>query len=239
MSLAAIEAILEDEKNAAQAKQLSRFFKTGPGEYAEGDQFLGIKVPVLRKIAKHYYTMPLKDVKTLLCTAVHEKRFLALAILVLQYQRDVRAHYTIANFYLQHRKWINNWDLIDTSAPHIMGAYEYQCNYGDYDRRLRLGTYHLAHKASVWERRIAIISSFYFIRQNEFSHTMLLADMLLHDKHDLIHKAVDWMLREVGKRDFAVADTFVAQYYRYMPRTMLRYAIERFPENKRQFYMKK
>lgn len=194
---------------------------------------------MLRKIAKQYYTMPLKDVKTLLCTPIHEKRFLALAILVLQYQRSVRKYYTIANFYLHHRKWINNWDLIDTSAPHIIGAYDFHYYHGECNRALHPGTYNLAHKSSVWERRIAIISSFYFIRQNEFSHTISLANMLLHDKHDLIHKAVGWMLREVGKRDFDVADKFIDQYYRYMPRTMLRYAIERFPDDKRKYYMKK
>ena len=212
------------------AKVLQRFFKTGPGEYGEGDVFFGIKIPQLRKLAAEFEDEPLKTVTNLLKSKVHEERMLALIILVRQFSRaDEQCRKRIYNLYLAHARFINNWDLVDGSAPHIVGAFLWK---GD-----RRPLYILAKSTSLWERRIAILSTFYFIRQNDFADALKISELLLGDEHDLIHKAVGWMLREIGKRDPVVEELFLKMHHQKMPRTMLRYAIERFPESLRTKYL--
>ncbi len=222
-----LEALGDPEK-AAHAQ---RFFKTGPGEYGEGDVFRGIRVPVLRAVAKEYKTLPLDETVELLHSPFHEDRFVALAMLVHAFSKgDESLKKTIYDLYLANTKWINNWDLVDASAHKIVGPYLMD--------RSRKPLYQLARSASLWERRIAIISTFAFFRKDQFEDSLAIAEILLHDKEDLIHKAVGWVLREVGKRNFDLEDGFLQQHYRTMPRTMLRYAIEKFPEPRRQGYLK-
>jgi len=218
-------------KNPEKAKILQRFFKTGKGEYGEGDIFLGIVVPIQRKLVKKYHDLSLDDLQKLLDSKIHEHRLIALLILVEQYKRaDDKQKKTVVNFYLENTKNINNWDLVDLSCRDIIGAY-----YFDKDRTV---LYKLARSKNIWERRIAVLSTFYFIRKNQFEDIMKISEMLLKDKHDLIHKAVGWMLREVGKRDRPQLDKFLNKYYKIMPRTMLRYAIEKFDKSKREYYLK-
>jgi len=214
----------------AKAKILRGFFKTGPGEYGEGDVFLGITVPALRKLAKEHDGIALKGSLQLLKSTVHEERLLALFLLIRAYSKgDETLKRKIYDLYLKNIRFINNWDLVDLSAPNIVGSY--------LTDRSRKPLYALARSRDLWKRRIAILSTFSFIRRNEFSDTLRISGMLLTDKHDLIHKAVGWMLREVGKRDLSAEEGFLQRHYRSMPRTMLRYAIERFPETKRQKYL--
>jgi 3-methyladenine DNA glycosylase AlkD len=225
-----IRARLRQLADKETAKVLQAFFKTGPGEYGEGDVFIGIKVPPLRMLAKECEESPLKTLKALLTSKVHEERTLALMILVRQFDRGSEPiREQIYNFYLAQTRFINNWDLVDGSAPYIAGSFLWT--------RDRKPLYVLARSASLWEKRIAILSTFYFIRQNDFADALKISKLLLADKHDLIHKAVGWMLREVGKRDAAAAESFLKAHYRKMPRTMLRYAIERFPEARRRKYL--
>ena len=226
-----IENRLRRLADAAQAAVLLRFFKTGKGEYGEGDRFLGIKVPVLRKLVKEYCSTPLEEVARLLQSPTHEARLVALLLLVQAYERgDDTVQRRVFKLYLDHTDRINNWDLVDLSAPQIVGAHLASRS------RRRLET--LARSKSLWERRIAIVATHHFIRHNEFDTTLRIAEILLHDEHDLIHKAVGWMLREVWKRDQPTLERFLKPRCREMPRTMLRYAIERFPEPKRQAYLK-
>jgi 3-methyladenine DNA glycosylase AlkD len=214
-----------------RAKASQRFFKTGPGEYGEGDVFLGISVPKLRKLAKEYKDLTLEETRVLLRSAVHEERLLSLFILIGRFVRgDESEREKAYNLYLNNTRFINNWDLVDASAGHIVGAFLAD--------KEKAPLYRLAASKSLWERRVAIISTFYFIRQDKFSETLKISEKLLSDKEDLIHKAVGWMLREVGKRDLKTEENFLKRYYKKMPRTMLRYAIERFPEPKRQDYLK-
>lgn len=209
---------------------LQGFFKTGPGEYGEGDLFLGIRVPVLRRLFRQFRTLPLPETTALLQSPQHEARLTSLLILVDQYRKgDEILRQQIYDTYLAHTSYINNWDLVDVSAEHIVGAHLW---YRDRDP-----LYHLASSPLLWERRIAILSTFHFIKQREYAETFRVAETLLYDPHDLIHKAVGWMLREIGKRDFDAEDAFLQAHYRNMPRTMLRYAIERFPEHLRQAYL--
>lgn len=213
------------------AQQLQRFFKTGKGEYGEGDRFLGIRVPALRKLSKQYDGLSLKDAVQLLRSKFHEERMIALLFMVEQFKKgDHSDKKDVYRSYLGHTAFINNWDLVDTSAEHIVGAYLLT--------RDRKPLYNLAKSRDLWERRIAILSTFHFIRQNQFDDTLAISGILLHDREDLIHKAVGWMLREVGKRDMDAEETFLKEYCRDMPRTMLRYAIEKFPVKKRQKYLK-
>lgn len=212
------------------ADSLGRFFKTGPGEYGEGDRFLGIRVPILRKMARKYQSLELSGCRALLVSPYHEARLLALLILVRAYDlRDEDERNAIYRLYLDHVVYVNNWDLVDSSAEHIVG------------RHLREGERAIlcdfARSRSVWERRIAIMATFGYVRGGSFKETLRIADILLLDPHDLIHKAVGWMLREVGKRDRAVAEAFLRPRYQRMPRTMLRYAIEKYPEELRQQYL--
>ncbi|MBF0288017.1 MAG: DNA alkylation repair protein [SAR324 cluster bacterium] len=218
---------LADESIALNSQ---RFFKTGPGDYGEGDLFLGIRVPVLRKLIPQYKNTTLEQILELLKSPYHEERLFALFLLVGQFskgsaeERKQRYH-----AYLGHTKYINNWDLVDTSAEHIVGAYLMA--------RDRSPLYQLVRSKDLWERRIAVLATFYFIKRNEYQDTLQIAELLLNDSEDLIHKAVGWMLREIGKRNLKAEESFLRQHYQQMPRTMLRYAIEKFEEKKRQNYL--
>jgi 3-methyladenine DNA glycosylase AlkD len=216
--------------NPAVASHSARFFKTGPGEYGEGDRFLGITVPVIREEVREFFGTPLPEVVKLLKSPVHEERLLALLLFVKKYEKgEGGLKKKICTLYLRNTRYINNWDLIDLTAEKIVGPF-----LADGKRR---PLYHLAKSKSLWERRIAILSTFHFIKNHEFSDTLKISRMLLTDEHDLIHKAVGWMLREVGKRDTSTLESFLRRHYQAMPRTMLRYAIERFPEAKRKKYL--
>ena len=231
MTARSIQHTLAALGDADKAAHLQRFFKTGPGEYGEGDLFRGIRVPVLRKVARANKALPLGETLQLLQSAHHEDRFVALCILVHAYQRgDEDQQHTVYNAYLTHTRWINSWDLVDTSAHKIVGAHLW--------RRSRAPLYALAASELLWERRIAIVATLHFIWKGDFADTLGVAEKLLTDSHDLIHKAVGWMLREVGKQQFDVQEAFMRQHYAAMPRTMLRYAIERYPEALRQAYLK-
>lgn len=216
-----------------KAAILQRFFKTGLGQYGEGDIFIGVMVPQSRKVAKKFSQLQLVEVKMLLYSSIHEERLVALLILVWRYSSALSSREEkeeIVKFYLDNIKQVNNWDLVDLSAPNILGAHLI-----DRDRML---LYRLARSENVWERRIAIVATYHFIRNGDFSDTLKIAEMLLQDRHDLIHKAAGWMLREVGKRDVASEEAFLEKHRSVMPRTMLRYAIERLPESKRRRYKK-
>ncbi len=231
-SLTKFKKELKEISNPRQAKILRRFFKTGKGEYGEGDIFLGVKVPDQRKAANKFNELSLKDLEKLLNSKIHEYRMSALFILIKQYEKaDEKERKKIFDFYLKNTKNINNWDLVDISAPKIIGNYLLE--------KPRKILYKLAKSNNLWERRIAIISTVAFIRNNEFDDTLKISKILLQDKHDLIHKAVGWMLREVGKRDQKVEEEFLRKHYLKMSRVMLRYAIERFEEKKRKFYLSK
>jgi 3-methyladenine DNA glycosylase AlkD len=227
----AIHRRLRELANPEVAIILQRFFKTAADEYGEGDTFIGIKVPPLRKLAAEFQTVPIATVKRLLRSKIHEERVLALMILHRQFTRgDEAARERIYDFYLAHSAFINNWDLVDGSAPYIIGPFLWT--------RDRKQLYVFARSNSLWERRIAILATFYFIRQNDFADALKISRLLLEDEHDLIHKAVGWMLREIAKRNVRAAEAFLKLHYRKMPRTMLRYAIERFPESRRQKYLR-
>jgi 3-methyladenine DNA glycosylase AlkD len=222
-----LQTLADEDK----ALVLQRFFKTGPGEYGEGDVFLGIRVPQLRKLAKTHQALALPEITTLLRSPIHEERLLALLILVRAYSRgDMSRQEEIYRLYLEHTAFINNWDLVDASAEHIVGAH--------LKDRSKEPLYRLARSPLLWERRIAIMATFHYIKEDDYAETLRVAATLLRDREDLIHKAVGWMLREVGKRDVLVEEAFLKEHYRTMPRTMLRYAIERFPEERRQRYLK-
>ncbi len=216
--------------NSALAHHPQRFFKTGKGEYGEGDRFIGIKVPVLRKLANKHSDISLDEVLKLLKSPVHEERQLSLFMLVQIFKKgNEEQRNNVTRTYLDNTQYINNWDLVDCSAHYIVGEFLY-----DKDRQL---LYKLAQSKSLWERRIAIMSTFYFIKKNEFDDALNISEILLHDKEDLIQKAVGWMLREIGKRNRDTEEKFLKKHYKHMPRTMLRYAIEKFPENRRQMYL--
>lgn len=230
MSAREAEARLRALADKTTAAQQARFFKTGPGEYGEGDVFIGVRVPVLRTLAKEFARLSIQDATRLLQTPIHEQRLMALFILVRLYQRGSEAEQKkIFNIYLKNTRYINNWDLVDASADKIVGAYLYTRDNTILDK--------LARSPDLWRRRISIMATFFFIRQDEFRPTLRLARQLLGDKHDLIHKAVGWMLREIGKRDRTVEEDFLQRHYRKMPRTMLRYAIEKFPQRLRKQYL--
>jgi 3-methyladenine DNA glycosylase AlkD len=231
MVLKKIKIELQQLGNPGQARVLQGFFKTGKGEYGEGDVFRGIKIPVLRKLAKKYQDMTCAEVGELLTSKFHEDRMLALLLLMKKYLKvNDAGKKNIYTMYLRNTRFINNWDLVDVTAHHIVGHYLMDKN--------REPLYRLARSKTLWERRIAIIATFHYIRQNKFDDTLKIAGMIIEDPHDLMHKAVGWMLREVGKRALQVEEQFLKTHYRQMPRTMLRYAIERFPEAKRRAYLK-
>lgn len=231
MTLADVRGRLRRLADPDRAAVFRRFFQTGPGQYGEGDQFLGIQVPPVRALAKECHDLAEADVLALLRSPLHEERLLALLVLVSQYARgDEAARKRIHDLYLVNTLYVNNWDLVDTSAEYLVGAHlSGKRALGLLDR--------LAGSASVWERRIAVVATFHFIKQAEFGPTVRVAERLLADGHDLIHKAVGWMLREVGKRDGAALRAFLDAHAGRMPRTALRYAIERFAEAERRKYL--
>ena len=231
MILENITKKLKSLGNKEKAKKHQSFFKTGPGEYGEGDVFIGVTVPELRKLAKENKTIGPNEIKQLLQSPIHEERLLSLFILIHRYSKGGEPEKKrIYELYLKNTKFINNWDLVDSSAGHIIGAFLFG--------KSKKPLYDLAKSKNLWERRISIISTFYFIKRNQFSDTLKISKILLSDKEDLIHKAVGWMLREIGKRNINIEENFLKTNYKNMPRTMLRYAIEKFPEPKRQRYLK-
>lgn len=218
---------LADPKRAEVSKW---YFKTGPGEYGESDIFIGLSSPQMRALSKKYRTTGFADILKLLRSRIHEERMLALLIWTLQFPKaDLPQQKKIYAAYLKQTRYINNWDLVDLSAPLIIGAYLF-----DRDKTI---LHKLAQSKLLWERRIAILATLYFIRKGLFQPTLEIAEILLFDEHDLIHKAVGWMLRETGKRDLNCEEKFLKRHYKNMPRTMLRYAIEKFPEIKRKKYL--
>ena len=223
---------LESKKDKDQARILSYFFKTKKGQYGEGDIFWGIKVPVQRIISKKFKDLSLEDIQILLDSKVHEVRLTGLFILIERYNISENKK-EIFKFYLKNTKNINNWDLVDLSAPKILG--DFLINNSKEIKVL----YNLVKSDNLWERRIAILSTVAFIKNNNFEETLKIAEILLKDEHDLIHKSVGWMLREIGKRDKNKEKEFLNNYYRIMPRTMLRYSIEKFDPKEKEFYMKK
>jgi len=226
-----IEARLHALGDPESARFVQRFFRTGPGEYGQGDRFLGIRVPVLRRLAREYRGLPVDAIAPLLRSPWHEARLLALLLLVDAYARGGgETRDAIHRLYLESTGYVNNWDLVDASAPQLVGAHLETRDRSILDR--------LARSDSLWERRIAIIATFYFIRRNDFGSTLRIAEALVDDAHDLIHKAVGWMLREVGNRDRAVEEAFLRRHHRTMPRTMLRYAMEKFPPELRRSYLR-
>lgn len=226
-----IVAHLQSMANADIAEHSQRFFKTGPGEYGAGDKFLGIRVPVLRKLVKQYKHAELVDAKELLHNEYHEIRLFALLLMVALYQSSKQSEQrkAIVDSYLANTKWINNWDLVDCSAHKILGHYLLDEN--------REVLFQLAISNSLWERRIAMMATYTLIKNQQFEQTLALAEILLDDNEDLIHKIVGWMLREVGKVDLATELKFLDIHYHRMPRTMLRYAIEKLPEPQRKLYL--
>ena len=224
------EIVKRIEANIAPIKV--KFFKTEKGDYAEHDQFIGVNVPTLRVIAKEFAKLPLSEIQLLLESPINEYRLLALIILVNQYQKgDEKEKLNIFQFYLHNLNYVNNWNLVDTSAPSIIGHHLL-----NEDKELLM---ELAKSDVMWKRRIAMVTTQHFIRNNQFDWTIKLAEVLLNDKHDLIHKAVGWMLREVGERDLNVLKKFLEKHTQSMPRTMLRYAIEKFPQDERKVYLQK
>lgn len=226
---------LQKNANPERAKNFKWFFKTGKGQYGEGDKFLGITVPHLRIISKKYQNLELKDLQKLLGNKFHEYRLSALMILRMKYSSYVKTsedkQKAIVQFYLKNTKKINNWDLVDLSCHHILGHWLL-----DKDRKI---LYALAKSKNIWEKRIAVISTFEFMRNNQYIDTLEISKILLNDKHDLIHKAVGWALREIGKKDKETEIKFLNKYYKAMPRTMLRYAIEKFSDKERKKYLTK
>ena len=231
MNLKELKKTVRANANKDHAKTMQWFFKTGKGKYGEGDKFIGIKVPVQRKIAKKYGELDLEDLQKLLNSKIHEERLISLLILVDKYDKaDEKVKDKIYRFYKKNRRKINNWDLVDLSAPKILGIHLL-----NHDKQI---LYKYAHSKNLWEKRISIISTYSFIKNHDFNTTLEISDILLNDDQDLIHKAVGWMLREVGKQSLQILEKFLKPRYKKMPRTMLRYSIEKFPEKKRKKYLK-
>jgi 3-methyladenine DNA glycosylase AlkD len=221
---------LKKYEDSVKADHSKRFFKTGIGEYAEGDQFFGLTNPQVYAVVKKFRDLPIGEVKKIIKSPVHEVRMSSLQLLIWNfYKGDEKTKNDIYNFYLANTRYVNNWDLVDLTAPHIVGKYLI-----DKPRDI---LYKLAKSTLLWDRRISIIATFSLIRNNEYHDTLTISEILLTDKHDLIHKAVGWMLREVGKRDLQTEETFIKKHYKFIPRTSLRYAIEKFPEGKRKLYL--
>ena len=232
-SSAGVIKSLRELADPEKAAFLPKFFKTGPGEYGEGDKFLGVTVPIQRKVAKSYWrNIGKEELKILLSSEYHEVRMTGLFMLISKFEKakesDEKSKWV--DFYLQNRQGVNNWDLVDSSAPLILGAWLW-----DKDRSL---LYSFAESGNLWDQRISILSTFFFIRKNDFEETLKLSEILLDHPHDLIHKAVGWMLREIGNRDYELEFQFLRQHYTNMPRTMLRYAIEKFEAETRELFLK-
>lgn len=231
MTIQELEKKIKEKANPKKAKDLQRFFKTGKGHYGEGDVFLGISVPEQRKIAKEFKDISLEEIENLLDSEIHEKRLIGLLILIEQFKKaDDKTKNEIFKLYLKkaNENKVNNWDLVDLSAHQIVGKYLL-----DKERRI---LYELT-KGNLWEKRISVISTFAFIKNKEFNDSLKIAEILLNEEHDLMHKAVGWMLREIGKKDVMVLEEFLKKHCKQMPRTMLRYAIEKFDEEKRKKYL--
>jgi len=229
-TLQAIKKELQVLADPQTAQHSQRFFKTGKGEYGEGDIFLGIRVPVIRQLAKKHQQLPLDKIKSLLQSKFHEQRLLALIMLVNLYKKsDDCTQQKIFDTYINNVQYINNWDLIDTTTPHIVGAYLF-----DKNRQL---LFDYATSDSLWQRRIAVLACFYFIQREDFNDFITIAETLVNDQHDLIQKAIGWMLREAAKRQLSVTTNFLDRYAASMPRTMLRYALEKFPSKLKKEYM--
>ncbi len=229
-TIAEVRKQLRELADPTIAEHSQRFFKTGPGEYGEGDKFIGIRVPVLRQLAKQHRDIPLSDSGLLLQSPVHEERLLALLLLVRKFDKgDKAVRKQVFDLYCRNLKFVNNWDLVDSSAHLIVGP--------QLENQSRRILHRWAKSKNLWERRIAIMSTLAYIKQEEFDESLTIAKILLHDKEDLIHKAVGWMLREIGNRNRHIEEAFLKQHYQEMPRTMLRYAIEKFPEAKRKRYL--
>ena len=225
---------LQRLRNPKKAKVLQGFFKTGRGQYGEGDIFLGITVLLQRKVARKYLVLKLSGLKELLSDNIHEYRLTALLILIGKYEKaNEKEKAEIFDFYLKNTKSINNWDLVDLSAPKIVGDYLLD-KFGE-----RKVLYQFANSDDLWKKRIAVLATYAFIKTDQFEDTLKIAKILLNDEHDLIHKAVGWMLRELGKKNQEKEEKFLKRYYQIMPRTMLRYAIEKFDKEKRDFYLGK
>jgi 3-methyladenine DNA glycosylase AlkD len=237
MNIADIQKELGIYIRPEKVNDLQRFFKTGKGHYAEGDKFLGVVVPDTRKVARVFKDAPFDILEKLIASPFHEERMLGLLILTEQAKRaNEKELKKITEFYLKNRKGINNWDLVDVTAPKIVGKYLYEKEKLDKKATDILYTY--ARSKNLWEKRIAILSTFYFIREKDFTHALAIALILKNDPHDLIQKAVGWMLREVGNRNLAIEEAFLREHYKTLPRTTLRYATEKFPEKKRLAYLK-
>lgn len=229
-TLAHIRQALRALSDTSRARHSQKFFRTGPGEYAEGDRFLGITVPQTRKIAKRCTELQNGEILELLRSPYHEERLLALLVLVDRFKKgDAQQQKVIYDLYLKNKIYVNNWDLVDVSAAVILGTYLLERDTGV--------LFTMAKAKNLWERRMAILATLAFIKHNRFDMTLKIAQILLQDREDLIHKAVGWMLREIGKRDLATEETFLQTHYHRMPRTMLRYAIEKFEENHRKQYL--
>ena len=215
------------------AKHAQRFFKTAKGDYGHGDKFLGVRTPKIRELAKKYTDLTLNEILILVKSKFHEERLCGLIMMADKYakSKDEKEQQTIFNKYVKHFKYINNWDLVDATAPHIVGKHLLER-----DRKI---IYQWAKSKHLWTKRIAIISTWWFIRNNDLKDVFRISKILLNDKHDLIHKAVGWMLREAGKKDLKKLESFLIKYYRSMPRVMLRYSIEKFPKTKRDQYLKR
>jgi len=227
-----VKADLESVSDPVYADRLQGFFKTGEGEYGEGDLFIGVRVPDQRRVAKKYKELSLPDSRLLLHSKVHEHRLTALFILVEQFNKgDDKTRKRIVDLYLENIAYVNNWDLVDSSAPKILGEWLVD--------RPRDLLYDMADSEVLWERRISIVSTFAFIARGELDDALALAESLIDDEHDLIHKASGWVLREVGKKDVNVLEEFLMRHSRRMPRTMLRYAVEKLSPSRKKFYMKK
>jgi 3-methyladenine DNA glycosylase AlkD len=222
---------IKKSANPQKVKILQKFFKTGKGQYGEGDIFIGLMVPESRKISKKYLNLTFKEILILLSSKIHEERLICLLILVDKFKKATQNEQEkIFRFYIKHAKKVNNWDLVDLSAPNILGTYLL----GTPDRQI---LYKLARSDNIWKKRISIIATLTFIRNAQFDDTLRLAEILIFDNNDLIHKAVGWMLREVGKRDEILLEQFLEKYCKVMPRTTLRYAIEKFSKQKRKNFL--
>ncbi|MDY6992900.1 MAG: DNA alkylation repair protein [Pseudomonadota bacterium] len=230
--LAQLTAELQHRADPKYQAIQQRFFKTAAGDYGAGDIFLGVKVPLLRAMTQKYRSLSLEDIETLLHSSIHEYRFLALLFLIQHYRNTASDNKAkLFNFYLHHSAYVNNWDLVDVSAPAIIGHYVLD--------KPKTILYTLSRSPVLWQRRMAIVATFTLIKNHQLDETLYLAEQLLNDSHPLIHKAVGWMLREVGKRDQPLEETFLRSHHRRMPRVMLRYSIEKFDTKRRKIYLKR
>lgn len=229
--LSELRKAVRNSADPERAKHSAGYFKTGPGEYGEGDVFLGLTTPQAQKIEREFLDLAYEDIEKLLASKVHEERVIGVLILVHRYEHEPNERKNAFDFYLANRTGINNWDLVDISAPKILGDFMWE------HRAERKLLDKFVISKNIWERRMAVLATFAFIREGEFEPSLALAEKLVRDEHDLMHKAVGWMLREIGKRDQAAEEKFLKRHCRTMPRTMLRYAIERMPEAKRKAYL--